>query len=391
VKKPRLKHRLPTVDGFQEPSNVAEIDPYENRLGRDREWGMSEGSKFFDGRGKIQDALEKIAKRLQELGIDYAVVGAMAMFQHGYRRFTEVVDILVTREAFKEIHRQLDGLGYVPPFQGSKNLRDTEHGVKIEFLVSGEFPGDGKPKPVAFPLPGSVAVDCGGIRYINLPSLVELKLASGMTSPGRAKDIGDVVELIKNLDLPENLVECLNPFVQAKYKQLWADATSPATRYVTVWRNKWLTSEAKSPEDMIDGLRAAADMLRSMLADGVILDAKRGRSDDNAYLVTTDRRSPRNTACMTSGSFSKMIVRLKHKRSMNLGRTTGAPRRSRLDRRRCSRIFFRFTGAIGGPHLTTAGGGARFAAIVRWWSAARSFCGRQTRELRCNSGTAPPL
>ena len=76
------------------------------------------------------------------------------MFQHGYRRFTEDVDLLVTREGLKEIHRKLEGLGYLPPFQGSKNLRDTEHGVKIEFLVTGEFPGDGKPKPVAFPAPG---------------------------------------------------------------------------------------------------------------------------------------------------------------------------------------------------------------------------------------------
>ena len=51
------------------------------------------------------------------------------------------------------IHAKLEGLGYVPPFSGSKNLRDTEHGVRIEFLIAGEFPGDGKPKPVAFPEP----------------------------------------------------------------------------------------------------------------------------------------------------------------------------------------------------------------------------------------------
>ena len=63
------------------------------------------------------------------------------MFQHGYRRFTEDVDLLVTREGLKEIHRELEGLGYRRPFQGSKNLRDTEHGVKIEFPVDGEIPG----------------------------------------------------------------------------------------------------------------------------------------------------------------------------------------------------------------------------------------------------------
>ena len=51
------------------------------------------------------------------------------------------------------------GLGYIPPFTGSKNLRDTEHGVRIEFLIAGEFPGDGKPKPVAFPDPAEAGVE----------------------------------------------------------------------------------------------------------------------------------------------------------------------------------------------------------------------------------------
>ena len=111
---------------------------------------MSEGARFFQGTSETHLALKKITRRLTELGIDHVVVGGMAMFQLGYRRFTEDVDLLVTREGLKELHRKLEGLGYRPPFQGSKHLRDTEHGVKIEFLVTGEYPGDGKPKPVAF-------------------------------------------------------------------------------------------------------------------------------------------------------------------------------------------------------------------------------------------------
>src|SRR6185437_12999138 len=116
--------------------------------------------------------------------IPYAVAGAMAFFGHGFRRFTEDVDILVTREGLRTIHDRLEGLGYVPPFTGSKNLRDTERGVRIEFLVAGEYPGDGKPKPVAFPDPAGAGVEIDGIRYLRLPTLVELKIASGMTNPG---------------------------------------------------------------------------------------------------------------------------------------------------------------------------------------------------------------
>ncbi len=249
---------------------------------------MSEGSNFFQGKSEIHHTLKRIAQKLRELGIDYAVVGGMAMFQYGYRRFTEDVDLLVTREGLKEVHRELEGLGYVPPFQGSKNLRDTEHGVKIEFLVTGEFPGDGKPKPVAFPTPGSVAHEIDGIRYINIQTLIELKLASGMTNSERMKDFADVIELIKTLNLPSDFANTLNPFVQDKFRQLWEDAHPPAKRYVTLWRNKWLTAEAKSLEDMIEGLQSASDLLRAMLADGVALDPQGGTSDDYAHLVTTD-------------------------------------------------------------------------------------------------------
>ena len=141
----------------------------------------------------------RIAKRLDEIGVPYAVVGGMAMFFHGYRRFTEDVDILVTRENLKLIHEKLEGLGYLPPFAGSKHLRDTESGVKVEFLVAGDYPGDGKPKPVAFPDPADVRVEGSGVWFLSLPTLIELKLASGLTNPLRGKDIVDVQELISAL------------------------------------------------------------------------------------------------------------------------------------------------------------------------------------------------
>src|SRR5437763_7288522 len=101
----------------------------------------------------------------------------MSLVAHGYDRTTVDVDILVTSEGLEAIHRSLKGLGYVPPFAGGKNLRDTDTGVRIEFIVTGQFPGDGKPKPVAFPDPANAAVDIDGIRYLNLPTLIEIKLA----------------------------------------------------------------------------------------------------------------------------------------------------------------------------------------------------------------------
>ena len=182
---------------------------------------MTQGSLFFEDRGKVQESLQRITKRLNDLGIPYAVVGGMAMYLHGYRRYTEDVDILVTKDGAQKIYEALEGRGYVRPFANSKNLRDTESGVKVELLLTGGFPGDGKPKPVAFPDPSVVADTIHGIRCINLPTLVQLKLASGMTAPDRLKDLADVQELIRMLELPQTFGDSLDPYVRPKFDELW--------------------------------------------------------------------------------------------------------------------------------------------------------------------------
>lgn len=194
---------------------------YEQLLNRDVWWALKEGSMHFEKESAVQKTLAKIARKLDELNIPYAIVGGMALFFHGYRRFTEDVDILVTPDGLKIIHQQLEGLGYLPPFSGSKQLRDTEHGVRVEFLVSGDYPGDGKPKPVAFPKPDEASVGIGGMRFLTLPKLVELKLASGISNPRRGKDLIDVQELIEHLQLPEDFANQLNPYVRDKFKELW--------------------------------------------------------------------------------------------------------------------------------------------------------------------------
>jgi hypothetical protein len=194
---------------------------YEEQLNAQPDWALMQGSMHFDEKSAVHKSLHKIARKLEELSIPYAVAGGMALFSHGFRRFTEDVDILVTPDGLKATHAQLAGLGYVPPFRNSKHLRDTETGVRIEFLVSGQYPGDGKPKPMSFPDPAAASVEIDGIRYLKLPTLVELKLASGMTNPGRLKDLADVQEVIRALKLPADFSLQLHEYVREKFRELW--------------------------------------------------------------------------------------------------------------------------------------------------------------------------
>ena len=183
---------------------------------------IQEAAAFFMKTDPVHQSLREIARRLDGLGIPYAVAGGMALVAHGYDRTTVDIDVLVTQDGLKTVQESLTGLGYTPPFVGSKNLRDAQTGVQIEFLVSGQFPGDGKPKPVSFPDPASVAVEIDGIRYVGLTTLIELKLASGLTHPGRLRDLADVQELIRVLLLSAEYASRLNPYVRDKYLELHA-------------------------------------------------------------------------------------------------------------------------------------------------------------------------
>lgn len=166
---------------------------------------MSEASRFFQGRSEVQEALKRITAILAEMGIPQAVCEGMALFAHGYRRFTEDVDILVTRESLSRIHKEQD-----------------------------------------------------------------------------------VFELISLLGLSTSFAESLNSDVRPKFLELCDRRPKVPKRYVLLWRNKWLTSEAKTIDDMILALHSAAATLTEMRDAGVSLDPGGGTADDYAHLVTTD-------------------------------------------------------------------------------------------------------
>ncbi len=196
------------------------VEPYEYRIQRGGESAIREVASFFAGEDAVHRSLRKITAKLEQLEIPYAVAGAMALVAHGYARTTVDVDVLVSAGALSRVHASLDGQGFVPPFAGSQALRDTETGVRIDFLVAGQFPGDGLRKPVAFPDPSTASVEIDGIRFLSLEKLIEIKLASGMTNAGRIKDLADVQELIRVLRLDERFADRLDAYVRPKYCEL---------------------------------------------------------------------------------------------------------------------------------------------------------------------------
>jgi len=180
-----------------------------------------EGLAFFRGQGVLNRTLLRIVADLERNGIDYAVIGAIALNQHGYKRFTEDVDILLTTEGLRKFQEHLVGLGYRPEFPGAtRQFRMTAENVRVEVVTTGEYPGDGLPKPVVFPDPSENVEEIDGVRTITLEKLIELKLASGMTAADRLKDLADVQEIIKIKGLGSEFAEKLDESVREKFREL---------------------------------------------------------------------------------------------------------------------------------------------------------------------------
>jgi hypothetical protein len=58
--------------------------------------------------------------------------------------------------------------------------------------------------------------------------------------------------------------------------------------YSTIWRNKFLTTDAKTLADMAAGLAAAAAELAAMVATGKVALSNPEPADDYAFLTTND-------------------------------------------------------------------------------------------------------
>jgi len=160
----------------------------------------AEGLRYFMGEGTINKTLARLASDLDQRGIDYMVIGAIALRVHGYPRYTEDIDLVMTNEDRQKFHNEL--------------------GRSNKVMTTGEFPGDGKPKPVSMPRPAEASVEIDGIRFVTLEKLIELKLASGISASDRLKDLADVQELIKIKRLDADFALKLDPYVRAKYLEL---------------------------------------------------------------------------------------------------------------------------------------------------------------------------
>jgi hypothetical protein len=183
--------------------------------------GVDYCGRFFMGQAEAQQALYKLTALLEAEGLPYAIIGAFALNEYGHRRVTVDVDLVMREDDLQRFKKRWLGKGYAERVPGTGKLIDTEHGVNIDVLSTGRYPGDDKPKPIAFPDPATTALRGERFALLPMPRFVELKLASGMVAAHRAKDLVDVQELIQSAQLPREVAMELHPWVRDKFLELW--------------------------------------------------------------------------------------------------------------------------------------------------------------------------
>ena len=169
---------------------------------------------FFQKRDPVHQTMRRLARRLEKAGIPYAIMGGMALNAHRYQRTTKDVDFLLTEEGFQQFCAKFVSKQYQRVPGRPRRFVDRTSSVTIDILVTGRFPGTGKPGPIAFPDPAAVSEEIDKHSFVNLVTLVVLKLAAR-----RWRDFADVVELIRFNDLDERFLPKLHPSVHEDFTE----------------------------------------------------------------------------------------------------------------------------------------------------------------------------
>ena len=106
--------------------------------------------RFFVGQADAQRACAKLVRILEAEGVPYAIIGALALNEYGHKRVTVDVDLVMRDEDLQAFKSRWLGRGYAERVPGTGKLLDTEFSVHVDVLSTGRFPGDDKPKPIAF-------------------------------------------------------------------------------------------------------------------------------------------------------------------------------------------------------------------------------------------------
>jgi hypothetical protein len=173
---------------------------------------LKEASRFVAGSSRVHRTMRGLVVKFEKAKIPYAILGGMAVNAHGRRQTTDDVDVLLSPQAFVQFRERIAEGNYHLKTGRRWRFIDRANGIPVDFVLAGTSPGWLRPSPVVYPDPENVTEMIDGVCYVNLRTLVELKLATY-----RYRDFADVTALIKARNLDESFAEQLDPTVRPDF------------------------------------------------------------------------------------------------------------------------------------------------------------------------------
>lgn len=155
---------------------------------------MLEPQALPDRYGRVVKAVDHL---LAAINCPAVLAGGWAVWRHGFiGRVTQDLDIVLPADQLAAFLQAaaLSGFVHLPQSPGRwPKFQHKDTGIEVDVLPEGGRPGTtANPAPTTIPHPAELGAGGTSLRYIDLPHLVELKLAAG-----RIGDEHDVVELIR--------------------------------------------------------------------------------------------------------------------------------------------------------------------------------------------------
>ena len=159
--------------------------------------GRSQMLEPQDLPGRFGRVVRAVDVLLEAVGCEAVLAGGWAVWRHGYTaRVTQDIDIVLAADQVDDFLRvaSVSGFRILPQPEGRwPKVLHKQTDIRLDILPEGARPGSSSnPAPTTIGHPSEMGGSGTHLRYIRLPSLVELKVAAG-----RARDEFDVVELVR--------------------------------------------------------------------------------------------------------------------------------------------------------------------------------------------------
>jgi predicted nucleotidyltransferase component of viral defense system len=153
-----------------------------------------------------------VVRRLQQK-VEAPVLGGVAVYLHGYLRSTTDIDFYTPDRKVTDVQLRAAGAEW-----DSVNREHVLDHVVIHTIT---------PEDARHQVRRVSIID--GIRVVSLKDLIAIKLRTGLREIARAKDLGDVQELIRAVPLDKTLAAGLPADLRVDYKK-FVDAVRTSQR-----------------------------------------------------------------------------------------------------------------------------------------------------------------